>query len=786
MRILIFLTLLSIASIAVPTTAQEQSLQSEAWRLTTGDSAVYASPDYDDSKWKSVAVPAAWETLFPNYDGFGWYRVKFTLSKTLATEDTLVLLLGKIDDLDETFLNGQRIGATGKISPPDSTGISKWTEERAYFIPKRLWRETNTLSVRVLDTGGGGGLYEGDLKLIPKKSFVVETFNPDVPHRSLKFLPLIGGNAVMLYDLKKRKFTAAYPKLYKAENETTQVKSLLQSLDFKVTVKPNETYQEFNPKQSYAEKQRLKKERGMFVMSQVPAEISYGSFGLGVRRDSLNARYSLEENRGHLQLDAGFQILSEHKWLPIELDLTNTSITDTTKVSIALRDAIPIICDMTVYPALFRREQVEKWVMRGEKGVMQQAEMAQLQVEHLQKAQIQSNKQLLASLPPGEWNIAWVRDGCYAIVAAAKHRYDAKGKTINGYQTEPFWRDSYDRIAKGGLEFFLTAQANRYKKFVWKDGIDYGVGKDYQISVCRYYGNGTEESDANDSGPNIELDGFGLSLWAMQAYIEESGDTDFLQRHWTTCKEKIADVILHCIVRGKNSPLGVAGLIRKDSGIWERHLPGKQYTNTSVACFQGLKAAAWLAEKMNDRKLAKRYSEEAEKLRQSILKLCVDDEQVLKGNAGARDKKEYEYYDASVVEAINFGVLRLDHPAERAIAVATLKKFDDVLKMKTFTPDSPREGWARCSVEKEGSGWYDEQEWVFLDLRIASAYIRLGDKASRARAKRILDWVTAQTAENFGLIAELYTVKEANYAGAYPMIGFGAGAYLLTLMDYYK
>ena len=44
------------------------------------------------------------------------------------------------------------------------------------------------------------------------------------------------------------------------------------------------------------------------------------------------------------------------------------------------------------------------------------------------------------------------------------------------------------------------------------DGVDYGVGMDYQLSVCRYYGDGSEWTDGG-SDPNIELDGFGLFLW---------------------------------------------------------------------------------------------------------------------------------------------------------------------------------------------------------------------------------------------------------------------------------
>ena len=41
----------------------------------------------------------------------------------------------------------------------------------------------------------------------------------------------------------------------------------------------------------------------------------------------------------------------------------------------------------------------------------------------------------------------------------------------------------------------------------------------------------------------------------------------------------------------------------------------------------------------------------------------------------------------------------------------------------------------------------------------------------------------AQAAENFGLFAELHDRVTADYRGEVPMVGFGAGAYVLALLD---
>ena len=105
------------------------------------------------------------------YDGFGWYRKNIVLNdralrKAVRRKGALVLRLGKIDDADETYFNGVKIGATGKMPPNAETA---WDVDRVYFIPKNLvnWEKPNVIAVRVFDSGGGGGLHAGDYTLEP-------------------------------------------------------------------------------------------------------------------------------------------------------------------------------------------------------------------------------------------------------------------------------------------------------------------------------------------------------------------------------------------------------------------------------------------------------------------------------------------------------------------------------------------------------------------------------------------------------------------------------------------
>jgi hypothetical protein len=73
--------------------------------------------------------------------------------------------------------------------------------------------------------------------------------------------------------------------------------------------------------------------------------------------------------------------------------------------------------------------------------------------------------------------------------------------------------------ARKGLEFMLKAPSDRFKHYIYRDGKDYGPGVDYQISLTRYFGNGKEECDYNEAGPNIEYDDFGLFLIAFSDYV---------------------------------------------------------------------------------------------------------------------------------------------------------------------------------------------------------------------------------------------------------------------------
>jgi len=109
----------------------------------------WSPPDLEESDWVEIQVPALWEEQgFNGLDGVAWYRRSFYLEAGQTGND-LELGLARIDDYDITWVNGVRVGET-----------NAYADVRRYLIGKELLREgRNTLAVRVLDTGGGGGIY---------------------------------------------------------------------------------------------------------------------------------------------------------------------------------------------------------------------------------------------------------------------------------------------------------------------------------------------------------------------------------------------------------------------------------------------------------------------------------------------------------------------------------------------------------------------------------------------------------------------------------------------------
>jgi hypothetical protein len=355
---------------------------------------------------------------------------------------------------------------------------------------------------------------------------------------------------------------------------------------------------------------------------------------------------------------------------------------------------------------------------------------------------------VLASLPPGEWTYAWIRDGAYAVAAMA---------TL-GMRSE----------ARDGLAYYLKAEGGRFQ--AWDELKPYNMPP-YIITLTRYHGFGVEETDFNSFGPNLEFDGFGLFLWALRHYERETGDTTLVTEHWSTVSTRVADALV-----GLVDP--TTGLIRPDSSIWETHWQGREraWAYTSLTAARGLCDAAALATRVGDTQAAVRYREAGLKLREAIARKLTDNAYALASNTRELGAGR-GYSDAAVMDAIAMGLF---DPAGK-IASATLARLDAQLSTAAGA------GWARNDDRTDHAGgpdlspWgseYDSAEWVIVDLRGAIAKRMAGDTA---RADRVLQWVKEQSLKNYLVISETYDEGTGAYKFNAPMAGFGAGAYALAL-----
>ncbi len=147
------------------------------WEFSICDDSSFLKNKDTESKSIKLMVPAHWDVQgYQDYDGFGWYKKSFYLPKDFSNE-SMILLLGKIDDIDQTFVNGILVGSTGKWNftdvPTDYDSNEEYLTNRVYSVPQKILKygETNTIVVRVYDGFRNGGIYDGPIGLITQDNY---------------------------------------------------------------------------------------------------------------------------------------------------------------------------------------------------------------------------------------------------------------------------------------------------------------------------------------------------------------------------------------------------------------------------------------------------------------------------------------------------------------------------------------------------------------------------------------------------------------------------------------
>ena len=163
--------LLAAVLVMLPFLLSAQEVTVNEARFRKGDDPAWSAFAHDDSAWRKVSFDQPWEELgLGQVNGMGWYRLHVVIPSSLkkGKVEAILLDLGAIDDSDEAWVNGYRVGKTGTF-PEDPGGYSsEWGKRRYYVVdPKWVrWDRENVIAVRVYNYGDPGGFYRGAVKIV--------------------------------------------------------------------------------------------------------------------------------------------------------------------------------------------------------------------------------------------------------------------------------------------------------------------------------------------------------------------------------------------------------------------------------------------------------------------------------------------------------------------------------------------------------------------------------------------------------------------------------------------
>ncbi len=136
------------------------------WKFSKGDDLRWKDTAWNDISWQKVNLPATWEehSNYTEDNVFGWFRREVIIPADLKGKD-IYINVGKIDDADETYFNGVKVGGMGQFPPHY---VSAWDINRRYKVPHELihYGGKNSIAVRVFDGIQGGGIYDDGRRVV--------------------------------------------------------------------------------------------------------------------------------------------------------------------------------------------------------------------------------------------------------------------------------------------------------------------------------------------------------------------------------------------------------------------------------------------------------------------------------------------------------------------------------------------------------------------------------------------------------------------------------------------
>lgn len=121
----------------------------EAWNNISFADEAASQTGFDDQSWSEITLPGRFDELNNGaLDGAIWLRKKFTVNNL---DSDFTLTIGAIDDMDATFINGQKVGGLA--------GPGYYNVKREFSVAKSLLKQgENVIAIRAIDTGGPGAV----------------------------------------------------------------------------------------------------------------------------------------------------------------------------------------------------------------------------------------------------------------------------------------------------------------------------------------------------------------------------------------------------------------------------------------------------------------------------------------------------------------------------------------------------------------------------------------------------------------------------------------------------
>jgi carboxylesterase type B len=361
------------------------------------------------------------------------------------------------------------------------------------------------------------------------------------------------------------------------------------------------------------------------------------------------------------------------------------------------------------------------------------------------------NGLIVASLPDGVWFTPWVRDMTWAALALSRM----------GHRAE----------ARAALLAFFSARPTGQMRAEVHDA-------DYQVSVVRYFGNGAEEPFFTMEGsPNIEFDDWGEVLWLLGEYTRQYHDTTLLSEQTARgpLYQCARDFVLKPLLANLE-PFDDGVIVNEDTSIWEEHQKDKKHFAFSTAmAIAGLRSFADVVQMAHDENTHRQILDTIPLLEKGFAAAFIRGG-TLHGTLEPGVKNDI---DGALLPIIHLGVV-----TDPAIVQSTVDRMQ-LLKVASGGYRRVRSAYTDPTIFEY---WYERQEFLFVDVSLAEVDRQLGHTAEAAA---LMKRIVGNAAMDHNMIPEMYvavpdTLFPGNIGdptGARPMVGYGAGAYILDVLD---